>query len=93
MECAAVAYEIPFMANNLLDLFSRTRNTFPTSPFPIILIISKLPGPTSTSFTLIELELYVLGKPFGFLGFPGYDDGPRLADKGKGETCAEFFLD
>lgn len=72
-------YEIPFIANNLLDFFSRTRYTLPTSPFPIILIISKLAGLTSTSFTLIELELYVLGKPFDCLSLPGYD-GPTLAD-------------
>lgn len=48
------------MAYSLLDFFSRTKYTLPTSPFPINLILSKLPGPTSTFLTLIEFELYVL---------------------------------
>lgn len=52
----------PFMAKNLVDFFSRTKYTFPTSPFPINLILSKLPGPTSTFLTLMEFELYVLLK-------------------------------
>lgn len=38
----------PFMANSLPVFFSRTRYTFPTSPLPSILILWKLPGPTST---------------------------------------------
>lgn len=48
---------MPFIAYSLLDFFSCTRYTFPTSPLPISLILSKLPGPTSTLRTLIELEL------------------------------------
>lgn len=48
---------LPFIAYNRADFFSRTRYTLPTSPFPINLILSKLPGPTSTFRTLMELEL------------------------------------
>lgn len=62
---------IPFMAYNRLDFFSRTRYTLPTSPFPINLILSKLPGPTSTFRTLIELELYVLRKATALRIWPG----------------------
>lgn len=47
------------MAYSLLLFFSLTRYTFPTSPFPISLILSKLDGPTSTVRTLILLLLYV----------------------------------
>lgn len=47
------------MAYSLLLFFSRTRYTFPTSPFPMSLILSKLDGPTSTVRTLMLLLLYV----------------------------------
>ena len=47
------------MAYSLLLFFSRTRYTFPTSPFPISFILSKLDGPTSTLRTLMLLLLYV----------------------------------
>ena len=49
----------PFMAYNLALFFSLTKYTFPTSPFPINLILSKLLGPTSTVRTLMLLLLYV----------------------------------
>lgn len=62
---------VPFMAYSRLDFFSRTRYTLPTSPFPISLILSKLPGPTSTFRTLIELELYVLLKATALRIWPG----------------------
>jgi len=47
------------MAYSLLLFFSRTKYTFPTSPFPMSLILSKLDGPTSTVRTLMLLLLYV----------------------------------
>lgn len=62
---------LPFMAYNLLLFFSRTKYTFPTSPLPINLILSKLPGPTSTFRTLMEFELYVLRKANVFRRFGG----------------------
>lgn len=62
---------VPFMAYNLPDFFSRTRYTLPTSPLPINLILSKLPGPTSTLRTLMEFELYVLLKATALRSWPG----------------------
>src|SRR5271156_217008 len=62
---------IPFMAYSRLDFFSLTRYTFPTSPFPINFILSKLLGPTSTFRTLIEFELYVLRKAMDWRNWPG----------------------
>jgi hypothetical protein len=61
----------PFIAYNLLDFFSRTKYTLPTSPLPISLILSKLPGPTSTLRTLIEFELYVLRNATDWRIWPG----------------------
>lgn len=57
----------PFMAYNRLLFFSRTKYTFPTSPLPSSLILSKLPGPTSTFRTLIEFELYVRRNAWFFI--------------------------
>ena len=59
------------MAYNRLLFFSLTRYTFPTSPFPISLILSKLPGPTSTCRTLMLLLLYVRRKAILLRILPG----------------------
>jgi hypothetical protein len=69
------------MAYNRLDFFSRTKYTLPTSPFPINLILSKLPGPTSTLRTLIELELYVRRNATDWRIWPG-EGIPLIASSG-----------
>ena len=83
---------IPFIAYSLLDFFSLTKYTFPTSPLPINLILSKLPGPTSTSRTFIEFELYVLLKATALRIWPGDGTpscgatGRRCCEEGAGST-------
>jgi hypothetical protein len=72
---------VPFIAYSRLDFFSRTKYTLPTSPLPINLILSKLPGPTSTLRTLIELELYVRRNATDWRIWPG-EGMPLIASSG-----------
>lgn len=72
---------LPFIAYSLVLFFSLTRYTFPTSPFPMSLILSKLLGPTSTLRTLMLLLLYVLLNAILLRSFPGVT-GPLIPGTG-----------